>query len=194
MSRALWSIRLTGLMRLLYKRMTGPYSHPTHSHFIRESHMRRWHFAVAALIVALGAGLAAQHKAESRDMALLGHSDLQARSAYMPAIHRQGDRYIAYVGHHGGQMLNPLTGQMEPNGTSIVDVTNPRSPRYLFHIPGGAGQGEARRGTDGGIVQRQHPSSRRPHEGLSAALHSAAPDTRSGTSQCPKSQPASPLS
>jgi len=105
--------------------------------------MRRWHFAVAALIVALGAGLAAQHKAESRDMALLGHSDLQARSAYMPVIHRHGDRYIAYVGHHGGQTPNPLTGRMEPNGTSIVDVTNPRSPRYLFHIPGGEGAGEA---------------------------------------------------
>ena len=104
--------------------------------------MRRWHFGVAALVVALGAGLAAQHKAESRDMALLGHNDLQARSAYMPVIHRQGDRYIAYVGHHGGQMQNPLTGRMEPNGTSVLDVTNPRSPRYLFHIPGDAGEGE----------------------------------------------------
>src|SRR5918993_2518366 len=105
--------------------------------------MRRWHFAVVGFVIAFGAGLTAQHKAESRDMALLGHSDLQARSAYMPVIHRHGDRYIAYVGHHGGQMQNPLTGRMEPNGTSIVDVTNPRSPRYLFHLPGGEGAGEA---------------------------------------------------
>jgi hypothetical protein len=104
--------------------------------------MRRWHFVVAGFVLAFGAGLTAQNKAESRDMALLAHNDLQARSAYMPTIHRQGDRYIAYVGHHGGQMMNPLTGRMEPNGTSILDVTNPRSPRYLFHIPGGAGQGE----------------------------------------------------
>ena len=39
-------------------------------------------------------------------------------------------------------MLNPLTGQVEPNGTSIVDVTDPRNPRYLTHIPGEAGEGE----------------------------------------------------
>jgi hypothetical protein len=31
---------------------------------------------------------------------------------------------------------------MEPNGTSIVDATNPKQPRYLAHIPGEAGQGE----------------------------------------------------
>ncbi|MBI2187269.1 MAG: hypothetical protein HYU37_09140 [Acidobacteria bacterium] len=104
--------------------------------------MRRWHFAVAAAVVTLAAGLSAQHRADSRDMALLGHSDLQARSAYMPTIHRQGDRYIAYVGHHGGQSMNPLTGRMEQNGTSVLDVTNPRSPRYLAHIPGDAGEGE----------------------------------------------------
>ena len=99
--------------------------------------------AVAAMVMALGAGIAAQHREESRDTALVGHNDLQARSAYQPTIHRQGDRYIAYVGHHGGTKLNPLTGRMETNGTSIVDVTNPRSPRYLAHIPGAEGEGEA---------------------------------------------------
>ena len=130
-------------MRLLYKRITVRIARPTHSNFLsRESYMRRWHFVVAGFVLAFGAGLTAQNKAESRDMALLAHNDLHARSAYMPTIHRQGDRYIAYVGHHGGQMMNPLTGRMEPNGTSILDVTNPRSPRYLFHIPGDAGQGE----------------------------------------------------
>ncbi|MBM2809765.1 MAG: hypothetical protein HW416_524, partial [Chloroflexi bacterium] len=36
----------------------------------------------------------------------------------------------------GGEALNPLTGQLEPNGTSILDVTDPRAPRYLSHIPG----------------------------------------------------------
>ena len=30
----------------------------------------------------------------------------------------------------------PLTGKEEPNGTSIVDVTDPKSPKYLAHIPG----------------------------------------------------------
>ena len=69
--------------------------------------MTRWHFGVAALAIGLSAGAAAQHRADSRDMALLGHNDLQARTAYQPTIHRQGDRYIAYVGHHGGRMPNP---------------------------------------------------------------------------------------
>ena len=86
--------------------------------------------------------LPAQRQPVSRDMTLLAHDDLQARSGYAPAIHRQGNRYIAYIGHHGGRSMNPLTGQVEPNGTSVVDVTNPRSPRYLTHIPGEAGAGE----------------------------------------------------
>ena len=81
--------------------------------------------------------------AESRDMRLVGHDGLQARSAYQPVIHRQGERWIAYVGHHGGTRLNPLTGQMELNGTSIVDVTDPARPRYLHHLPGAAGEAEA---------------------------------------------------
>src|SRR5688572_32540889 len=109
---------------------------------MRESFMTRWHFGVAALAVALASGIGAQHGMESRDVALLSHNDLQARTAYQPTIHRQGNRYIAYIGHHGGSMPNPLTGRAEQNGTSIVDVTNPRSPRYLAHIPGEQGQGE----------------------------------------------------
>jgi hypothetical protein len=104
--------------------------------------MRRRYFAFVVLGIGLGATAAAQNKAEQRDMALVGHDELQARSAYQPTIHRQGTRWIAYVGHHGGLQPNPLTGQQEPNGTSIVDVTNPRSPRFLAHIPGEPGQGE----------------------------------------------------
>ena len=91
--------------------------------------MRRWSSFVAVLGVVLGASAAAQHQAEHRDMALVGHDDLQARSAYQPTIHRQGNRWIAYVGHHGGVKRNPLTGVDERNGTSIVDVTEPNMPR-----------------------------------------------------------------
>ena len=39
---------------------------------------------------------------EAKNMRLVGYSDLHARSAYQPTIHHQGNRYIAYVGHHGG--------------------------------------------------------------------------------------------
>jgi hypothetical protein len=90
---------------------------------------------LAALIaVASPQPLLAQSRAEAKDMALVGYSDLQARSAYQPTIHKQGERWIAYVGHHGGSKevpkpRNPLTGAEEFNGTSIVDVTDPRRPK-----------------------------------------------------------------
>ena len=75
-------------------------------------------------------------------MELVGFNDLQARSAYQPVIQKQGARWIAYVGHHGGKAVNPLTGKDEDNGTSILDVTDPRAPKMLAHIPGEPGQGE----------------------------------------------------
>jgi hypothetical protein len=100
--------------------------------------------AMMLLVVAVIASRpAAATAAEQRDMRLVGHDDLQARSAYQPTIHRRGDRWIAYVGHHGGSKRNPLTGVVEPNGTSIVDVTDPSRPLYLVHIPGEPGQGAA---------------------------------------------------
>jgi hypothetical protein len=82
-------------------------------------------------------------KAQSKNMKLVGLHDLQGRSAYQPTAEQQGNRWIAYVGHHGGHAVNPLTGVDEPNGTSILDVTNPRKPVMLRHIPGPAGLGEA---------------------------------------------------
>jgi hypothetical protein len=77
-------------------------------------------------------------------MKLVGTSDLQARSGYQPTIHHQGDRWIAYIGHHGGSddipaPVNPQTGKAEPNGTSIVDVTDPAQPKYLAP-PSGPGR------------------------------------------------------
>src|SRR6266850_998886 len=82
------------------------------------------------------------HGAEAHDMELVGHDDLQGRSAYQPTIHAQRGRVIAYVGHHGGRARNPLTGTDEDNGTSIVDVTDPARPRYLVHVPGAPGGSE----------------------------------------------------
>jgi len=69
------------------------------------------------------------------NMRLVGHDDLQARSAYQPVIHRYGDRYILFVGHHTGSAMNPQSGATEKNGLSIVDVTNPAAPKYLAHVP-----------------------------------------------------------
>ena len=106
--------------------------------------MTRRHLAFAAFAVVFGVVTSAQRQvgnggeegADSRDMQLVGHNDLQGRSAYQPEIKKQGNRWIAYVGHHGGSALNPLTGKEEPHGTSILDVTDPKNPKYLAHIPG----------------------------------------------------------
>ena len=79
------------------------------------------------------------NRAQSDNVRLLGHDALQARTAYQPEIKRQivagEERWIAYVGHHAGESLNTLTGEVEQNGTSIVDVTDPGNAVYLHHLP-----------------------------------------------------------
>jgi hypothetical protein len=102
----------------------------------------------ATSILAAPPALAADSKAQAHNMALVGYNDLQGRSAYQPIVHEQFGRWIAYIGHHGGtdavaKPMNPLTGTAEDNGTSIVDVTDPRHPKYLAHIPGEPGLYEA---------------------------------------------------
>src|SRR5262249_46248452 len=116
---------------------------------IREESMRPVGFAItcAACAALLTAPALAQQQQKVGDppqalnMRLVGSNDLQGRSAYQPTVARQGDRYIAYIGHHGGtpdvpKPMNSLTGQPEFNGTSIVDVTDPTKPKYIKHIPG----------------------------------------------------------
>jgi hypothetical protein len=117
--------------------------------------VRQLRLGFAALAIAFGlvvfsgrsghVGIAAERSqaAEKSNMELVGYHDLQGRSAYQPLVHKQGDRWIAYIGHHGDDVANPLTGQREPNGTSILDVTNPKQPKYLAHIPGEPGLAEA---------------------------------------------------
>src|ERR671934_132833 len=94
--------------------------------------------SVALIVAALGAPAFAQNVGEppqAKNLRLVGFNDLQARSAYQPTIHKQGDRYIAYIGHHGASYvpkpMNAISGQGEFNGTSIVDVTDPTQPKYL---------------------------------------------------------------
>src|SRR6202140_1172825 len=84
---------------------------------------------LSIFFIACGTGASAQQQVigappEASNMRLVGTNDLQARSAYQPTIQHQGDRWIAYIGHHGGTAdipapVNPLTGKAEPNGTSI---------------------------------------------------------------------------
>src|SRR5262245_20722565 len=96
---------------------------------------------IAMLLLAAPAGAQVQTigaEPEAKNMRLVGFNDLQARSAHQPTIARQGSRYFLYVGHHGGsadaqQPLNPLTGKGEFNGTSVLDITDPKAPKYLKH-------------------------------------------------------------
>jgi len=72
---------------------------------------------------------------EAWNMKLLAHHDLDGRAAYQPTIHRYGEKYILFVGHHEGVHVNSLNGKSETNGTAILDVTDPTKPVYLAHVP-----------------------------------------------------------
>ena len=90
---------------------------------------------------------------EASNMKLVGYNDLQARSAYQPTIHHQGNSWIAYIGHHGGTdnvpaPVNPLTGNAEPNGR--IDCSKEMSSSYgvpctRFPAPGSPASGHTGR-------------------------------------------------
>ena len=99
--------------------------------------------AVAGLVLSssVRAGSMSGPNPSAHNMKLVGTNDLQARSAYQPIVHEHPDgRFIAYIGHHNGSAPNPLNGgAIEPNGVSIIDVTDPSHPVYLHHLPGNRG-------------------------------------------------------
>jgi hypothetical protein len=128
---------------------------------------------VAAMVPMIAPAVAQQQQRigdqpEAMNMRLVGYNDLQARAAYSSVIHKQGGRYIAYIGHHGGtndipKPINKMTGQDEFNGTSIVDVTDPAHPVYLKHIPGAEGKyegggGQMVRVCDGKLLPKGDPA------------------------------------
>ena len=82
----------------------------------------------------------------------LGHNDLQGRVTYQTTVHSQGGRVIAYAGHFNGLMMNPMTGVVERNGTSVVDVTDPMHPVYLKHIPADNGGARMVKLCDGDVL------------------------------------------
>jgi hypothetical protein len=93
----------------------------------------------AALVCWAGAASAQDGEEEAHNARLVGLHDLQARSAYHGVIQEQDGRWIAYIGHHDGTAFNPLSGMVETNGNSIVDVTNARRPFLLRHLPADGG-------------------------------------------------------
>src|SRR2546422_5002981 len=92
--------------------------------------MKSW--MVLATLVAFTPPGHAQHAASASNMALLGHHDLQGRSAYQPVIHEQNGRWIGYVGHHGGRARNYLTRGAEEDLTPKPPGPHPPPPRTIL--------------------------------------------------------------
>jgi len=102
-------------------------------------------------ILAFGASSALadgiRQSGEQKNMRRVGHVDLQGRAAYHPYFINYPDgRVIAFVGTHSGgsgadaPKPNPLKAgsPVEPNGTMIVDITDPKKPVEKYHIAGNA--------------------------------------------------------
>ena len=58
------------------------------------------------------------------NMQVVGYSDMQGRPPFKLSIKRVGDRWYLYSGH------------LWDDGWSIVDVTDPKDPKYLKFMPG----------------------------------------------------------
>lgn len=106
----------------------------------------------------VGGAIAASQSGEQKEMRRVGHADLQGRAAYHPYFINYPDgRVMAFVGTHSSAppsninpdsnlpKPNPLKpgSPVEPNGTMIVDVTDPRNPVEKYHIPGPLPNGAA---------------------------------------------------
>ncbi len=92
----------------------------------------------AVTVLFAGNALAVAQSGEAKNMTLVGHDDLQGRGSYQPNFIDYPDgRTIAFAGTHAGILPNRLNnGALEPNGTMIIDITDPRNPVEKFHIPG----------------------------------------------------------
>jgi hypothetical protein len=66
-------------------------------------------------------GVVEQHEVE-----FVGYHDLDGRPGFKLAMQRQGDRWYLYLGH------------LWHRGWSILDVTDPRSPRLCRFVDGPA--------------------------------------------------------
>ena len=77
----------------------------------------------------------------AQNVRLVGYNDLQGRTALMVlAKSNPANGDWVYVGHHesfrdGQPLLNPITGNMEFNGTSILEISDPANPKLVWHIP-----------------------------------------------------------
>jgi hypothetical protein len=109
-----------------------------------------------AVLAFSGGALAASvtQSGEQKNMRRVGHTDLQGRPTYQPNVIQYPDgRFIAFAGTHSNIPVrrpgftflpNPLNNNAdEPNGTMIIDVTDPANPKEMFHIPVPVAGGQA---------------------------------------------------
>src|SRR5437899_11220722 len=73
------------------------------------------------------------HGAEAHDMELVGHDELQGRSAYQPTIHPQRGSFLSCHGHPRGRGRNRLTGVAREKGTAFVDIHVASRLAFLSH-------------------------------------------------------------
>jgi len=97
--------------------------------------MKNTTLAFITFVLATPAWISAQTVPESMNMELVAHHPLDGRPSYQPMPHRYGDRWILFTGHHAGEGINSLNGEVEGHGTSVLDVSDPANPVYLAHIP-----------------------------------------------------------
>ncbi|HEY3160174.1 MAG TPA: hypothetical protein VGJ78_14510, partial [Vicinamibacterales bacterium] len=77
----------------------------------------------------------------ARNVRLVGFNDLQGRESLVVTTKSDAaNGSWVYVGHHESYWddkpkLNPITGKMEWNGTSILDIADPAKPKLVWHIP-----------------------------------------------------------
>ena len=123
---------------------------------------------LAVLAFSAGSALAISQSGEQKNMKRVGHTDLQGRAAYHPDFIKYPDgRVIAFVGTHSSTTgtnaprANPLkAGAVEPNGTMIIDITDPKKPVEKFHIPGPVATGAAQTQSNRLCLGRDLPGGR----------------------------------
>src|SRR5262245_62790797 len=78
---------------------------------------------------------------DAQNVRLVGYNDLQGRTALVVTTKSDPmNGNWVYVGHHesfrdGKPLPNPITGKMEFNGTSILEISDPSNPKLVWHIP-----------------------------------------------------------
>ena len=142
---------------------------------------------------------------------LVGYNDLQGRqSLQITARSDAANGNWVYVGHSPNNrteketpQLNPITGQQEFNGTSILEISDPANPKLVWHIPG-CREGQPSQRLGGLRLQAQLQSGRprlpdsqlrhrQGHAIPDLRHHRPRPPIRRGSRWCPRSRARRPI-